>query len=397
MTWRRIPRVVVPFCIAVALSTSFAYAQQGNGVVVDADGVLRTRVVYDASGYMTRQRLAAARATLPPELARASRLRKISLNRLEAIVAERMATGQGLTSEMRYLAGLTGISHVFLYPDTGDVVVAGPAEGFMDEYRRPRGRHPYRAATLQLEDLVVALRAFPPAGQPTKALLVSIDPTQEGLAADAAVPGPTSVVGSLPRDAGRIASGLKENLGLQTVRIEGISPKTHFAQVLVEADYRMKLIGIGLEQPPVRIDSYVQRASPRSVARNALQRWYFTPNYDCVRVSQDETGDGVGGRGRQADQRERICAGQRDAGRQPARSIVPARCSCERSRPSTRELAEHEPVYAQLRNLIDMSIAAAFIQQNDYYGQAGWNMEVFGDEAAFPVETYNAPTKSRRR
>ena len=39
-------------------------------------------------------------------------------------------------------------------------------------------------------------------------------------------------------------------------------PKTHFAQVLVEADYRMKLIGIGLEQPPVRMVSYVDRANP---------------------------------------------------------------------------------------------------------------------------------------
>ena len=52
----------------------------------------------------------------------------------------------------------------------------------------------------------------------------------------------------------------------------------------------MKLIGIGLENPPVRIPSYVSKASPRSVSRNALQRWYFTPNYDCVLVSQDEMG-----------------------------------------------------------------------------------------------------------
>lgn len=51
----------------------------------------------------------------------------------------------------------------------------------------------------------------------------------------------------LRSDAQFIAAGLKENLGLQVVSIDGISPQTHFAQVLVEADYRMKLIGIGLE------------------------------------------------------------------------------------------------------------------------------------------------------
>ena len=55
------------------------------------------------------------------------------------------------------------------------------------------------------------------------------------------------------------------------------------------------------------------------------------------------------------------------------------------------ELAAREPVYAQLRNLIDMSIAAAFIQQQDYYGKASWKMEVLGSEERFPVETYAEP------
>jgi hypothetical protein len=54
-------------------------------------------------------------------------------------------------------------------------------------------------------------------------------------------------------------------------------------------------------------------------------------------------------------------------------------------------LAQHLPVYAQLRNMIDLAVAAAFIQQQDYYGQTGWTMTVFQDESAFPVETYNAP------
>ena len=52
---------------------------------------------------------------------------------------------------------------------------------------------------------------------------------------------------------------------------------------MVEADYRMKLIGIGLEKPPVRLVSYVDRAKPSDVGRNALQRWFFVPDYQCVR------------------------------------------------------------------------------------------------------------------
>src|SRR5690606_2726068 len=55
------------------------------------------------------------------------------------------------------------------------------------------------------------------------------------------------------------------------------------------------------------------------------------------------------------------------------------------------ELADRSPVYAQLRNLIDMSVVAAFIQQQNYYSQADWNMDVFGNESVYPIETYSAP------
>ncbi|MFO0869033.1 MAG: hypothetical protein U0935_08760 [Pirellulales bacterium] len=55
------------------------------------------------------------------------------------------------------------------------------------------------------------------------------------------------------------------------------------------------------------------------------------------------------------------------------------------------ELARKSPVYAQLRNLIDLSIAAAYIQEQDFYGQAGWQLPVFGNEQALAVETRLVP------
>jgi hypothetical protein len=55
------------------------------------------------------------------------------------------------------------------------------------------------------------------------------------------------------------------------------------------------------------------------------------------------------------------------------------------------ELAKKSPVYAQLRNLIDLAVAAAYIQQHDFYGQAGWSLEILGDEDRFAVETHLVP------
>ena len=48
----------------------------------------------------------------------------------------------------------------------------------------------------------------------------------------------------------------------------------------------------------MKISSYVDRASPSNVARNALQRWYFVPDYESLLVSDDGlaiqlVGDGV--------------------------------------------------------------------------------------------------------
>jgi hypothetical protein len=392
MVLRRFSVHVVLFAAAAALTASAAYAQQGNGVVVDAAGVLRTRVVPDPGGYLTRQRLAAARATLPPDIARPSKERKVSLTRLETLVAERVATGQGITDDMRYLAGLTRIRNVFYYPETGDVVIAGPAEGYMANVAgRVVGIHTGRA-TLELQDLVAALRAYPPSGKKTGALVVSIDPTQEGLARMRQFLMNVGGQVTSPNFAAHVQAGLKETLGLQDVRIEGVSPRTHFAQVMLEADYRMKLIGIGLENPPVRIPSYVSKANPRSVARNALQRWYFTPDYDCVLVSQDELAMELQGDGVKLISENQFV--QANGVRAATGAVDRASESFVRTfTQKYAELASKEPVYAQLRNLIDMSIAAAFIQQYDYYGKAGWNMEVFGDENHFPVETYPEPSR----
>jgi hypothetical protein len=242
---------------------------------------------------------------------------------------------------------------------------------------------------LELQDLIVALRSFSPKGDKTPIISCSIDPTQEGLARMQQFL--VSIAGRVrPGDAQRIAGGLRESLGGQNVTIDGISPKTHFAQVLVEADYRMKLIGIGLEKPPVKIVSYVQRANPSDVARNAMQRWYFVPEYDSIRISPDGlamelVGDGV----KLIGENEMVSnSGTRSAsGRVDRASDSFVKSFTHRY----EELAREVPVYGQLRNLIDMAIAAAYVQENDLYGEVNWSMDVFGDESQIPTESYEAP------
>jgi hypothetical protein len=357
-----------------------------SGVAVDAQGVLHRQMINDPTGDLAQQRVEEARLRLVGDLGKSSALRKISLTRLESLIKEH----GGADDVMLHLAGLTRIQYVFCYPETGDIVIAGPAEPWAEA---PSGRMQgieTGRPVIELQDLVVALRAFPP-GESKKAPLIfcSIDPTEEGLSRMQQF---LMEYGrrATPADTQFIVDQLKEKLGTQVITVGGVSPKTHFAQVLVEADYRMKLIGIGLETPPVRLASYVSRVNAAAVSRNAMQRWFFVPEYECVRVSDDSLAMEIVGEGVKLVGEDEVVGrdGSRSAAGKSNRASAQFVATFTKMYP---KLAERAPVYAQLRNCIDLAVAAAFIQNQDYYGAINWNAELFLSEAKFPVETYNAP------
>lgn len=361
-----------------------------SGVAVDADGVLRRVTVADPTGELTRQRAQEALARLDGDATRRSPLRKVSLTRLERAIKQRIAEGRSIDDAMRHLAGLTRLQYVFCYPESGDIVLAGPAEPWG---QAPSGRMmgiETGRPVLQLQDLVVALRAFPPGADRDKPFIYcSIDPTSDGLSRMQQF---LHEFGrrATPNDTQFIVDQLREKLGMQVITVGGVSPKTHFAQVMVEADYRMKLIGIGLETPPVRLTSYVERANPSQIARNALQRWYFVPEYQCVRVSEDALAMELVGEGVKLVGENEVVG--KDGGRKVSGGTN--RASDAFVRAFTKmypKLAERSPVYGQLRNCIDLAVAAAFIQHQDYYGLVSWKADLFQSEESYPVETLNPP------
>jgi hypothetical protein len=368
---------------------SVVIATPGAGVVVDAAGVLRMQAAQDPTGQLMRQRVMNAKAALSSDVLKESPLRKVSLNRLEKAIEAQAADSRQPTDEMKYLAGLTRIQYVFFYPESGDIVLAGPAGGwFSDLSGRVLGMETGRPV-IELQDLVAALRVFAPGQKKAPVVGCSIDPTQEGLAKMQEFL--RNIGGrATPNDTQFIVDGLRTNLGLQQVRLMGVSPDTHFAQVLVEADYRMKLIAIGLEDPQVKMNTFIAKATS-SIAQNALVRWYFVPEYKCVRTAADGfamelVGDGV----KLVDENEVVQAdGTRvvSAGAKNAASLAFTTSFTQKY----QQIAARKPVYSQLRNLIDLAIAAAFIQQQDFFGQAGWQAATLMDESKFPIQTYQAP------
>jgi hypothetical protein len=123
---------------------------------------------------------------------------------------------------------------------------------------------------------------------------------------------------------------------------------------------------------------------------NSLNRWYFTPNYDCVTVSADGlamqfTGDGV----KLVGENELVNA---NGNRAPSGKVdLASQKYVESFTRMYPETAEKVPVFAQLRNLIDLSVAAAYIQDQGFYARSSWDMAFFGSEEAFPIDTYPVP------
>ena len=269
------------------------------GVAIDADGVLELKAFPDPDGRLHAARVDAARRALPGDVAKASPRRYVSLERLEQKIKANLLVGRPIDATMAHLAGLQRIEFVFLLPEDGGVVIAGPAEGWApDAAGRPVGLTTERP-TLQLDDLLVALRMFPPGGRDRPFVGCTIDPTPEGL--QRLVEFQRQVPRTVPQRsralvAHKLAAGSTKALGMANVRVFGVPTDSHFAQVLIEADYRMKLIGIGLQPPPVKMMTFIRAVT--SARNGGLQRWWFTPNYDAVRITEDRLAMQLVGQGR---------------------------------------------------------------------------------------------------
>jgi hypothetical protein len=394
---------VVLFSCLVSVAASRADAQDAAttvqlptfGVAIDAEGVLSLKTFPDPDGRLKAKRIAAAKAALPPDLTKRSTLRKISLRKLEAAIRAREGDGVPPDDVQKHLAGLTRVQFVFSVEadgdEPGDILLAGPAEPWiLDSSGRAVGTGTGRPVLL-LEDLAVALRAFPPGKRDRPFLGCTIDPTADGLA------NLMSFQRTIPRAipqarreeaAASIARGVRDSLGLADIRVFGISPRTHFAQVLVEADYRMKRIAIGIEPPPIKMATFLSALdSPREAT---LQRWWFTPEYDGIRVSDDRLAMELVGQGVKLQAEDiRIAAdgSLAAAGENPGKA---SQLFCSAFTKKYAEIAAASPVYAQLRNMMDLAIVAAFCRRHDLYAVADWRAKLLLDEARLPCETLPA-------
>lgn len=364
------------------------------GVAVNAEGVLEAKSVADPRGELIRKRIAIAKKNLPRDLHMRSKLRKISLRRLEAALSKRIAAGQDPSEAMMFLAGLVRANYVFVDQKSKDIIIAGPAEPWVQNPAdRTVGVHS-NLPTLRLEDLVAAMRAFRNEAQLKKWVAVSIEPTVEGLEKLKAFQ--STIPKQIPQNqraqaAIRIASGLQDSLGNAQIKVYGISRKSHLAHVLIESDYRMKMLGIGLEPKPVKMITFLDALT--GAPRN-MQRWWLVPNYKCVIQAPDESAIQLVGQGVKLstadirfDDKARIV----HTGRKPSKAATKYATSFTKN---YDRISEARPVFAQLRNAIDLLVLSAWISKTKAYERAEWKPDLLFDEDQFGIQVLPDPLET---
>jgi hypothetical protein len=338
-------------------------------------------------GLSEKRRTELAGRALPADLTAFSPLRKISLAGLEQACRQYAEKGQPVPPELRYLAGLQRIEYVFADPDGHDVIIAGPAEGFLVDASGKATGVGTRRSVLRLDDLLVALRSQERGDGRVRC---SIDPTPEGLARLNRFLQQTSGAMTAGQAKAKFAQ-LGKQLGPQVISVSGVPAESHFSWMLVEADIRMKRLSIGVDPAPIKgFQSYLQLVQKNE---ESLQRWWFAPFYQAFVQSADKLAYQFAG------QRVQLLAQQELLGPQGQRTDAPfTSLSSEKfAQQFTRrfeEIAAAVPVFAELQNAFDLLVFAALLKKERLPQQVGWRPSLLLDPQAAPTERDAVPKQT---
>jgi hypothetical protein len=342
-----------------------------GGVSIDASGLLDNAKI-DALGQLAKLR-AAAIGKAPQELAAFTEMRKVSLRGLDEAIAEAAKNKKPLPDEVKYLAGLQQVRYVFVYPEEKDIVIAGPGEGWkVDGNGNVVGVSTGRPV-LQLDDLLTALRSAMQASQ--GGITCSIDPNPEGVAR----------LNKLDPRADLKAQ--EEAMGAQNITVTGVPAGSHFARILVAADFRMKRLGMGFEAAPkgVKLPSYLSMTGAPGTPR-----WWMEPKLSAILKDASGMAWELQDSSVQTLTQEDVFSAQGDR-QHTEKANVPAKRWAEMMTKEFSKLAVAEPVFGEMKNCMDLAVAAAVIVKERLPEKAANSLPSLFTDETVKTEVFYAP------
>jgi hypothetical protein len=357
----------------VVLGSSLTWAGAGvsrfgavGGVAIDANGVVAAPSTQDLK--LLKEQYVKEWKPVPADLNQPVELRKVSLRAIEEAVARsKDGTTYSMPDEIRFLAGIQRIQYIFVYPEHNDIVLAGPGEGWkIDDNANYVGVTTGRPV-LRLEDLLVALRTVDKARQ--GGITVSIDPTAEGRQRYA------ELKQNIRRVTPEVVSAIERAFGLQQITITGVPDDSRFARMLFCGDYHMKRIAMKLDPSPVKgLPSYVDMIKRGGAGSgNMMPRWWMACNYEPLAKSPDGLAWELRGPGVKVMTEDELI-GADGSVKGTGKANPMAQKWADLMTEKYDELSVQQPVFGELRNLMDLCVVAALIAKEDLLAKA--NLEI---------------------
>jgi hypothetical protein len=176
------------------------------------------------------------------------------------------------------------------------------------------------------------------------------------------------------------------------VSIQGIPADSHFARVIIAADYQMKRLAMNFDPSPVKgLPSFLQMMKTGGNApKNLLPRWWLEPNYESLLVSPDELAFEIRGASVKAMTEEDFVAAN-GSRKRSGRASPLARKWADNMTAHYDELAGKNAVFGQLRNCIDLAVVSALIVKDRLAEKAHYSMSVFLHDDQLVTEKFNQP------
>ena len=356
------------------------FGNQVGGIAIDAQGVVKmaSDKLLQSQADLLRKRVKPANNDLRDQ----TEMRMVSLKGLAKVVQAALKNNKGtIPEEVQFLAGLQRIEYIMIYPEQNDIVLAGPGEGWkVDQAGRVVGEHS-NMPVMHLDDLVVALRTVNDA-RTGNGISVSIDPTTAGRKAFEAV------MRKQRQFNPNILPQLEEAIGNQVISLTGVPENSHFARVLVAADYKMKCIGMNLAPSNVNgLPSYPvmlrqKRANPRG---QSMPRWWMACHYDPLAKSEDGLTWQIRGQGVKTMTEDDVIENGQVKGSGTANKF--AQQWADTMTTKFNELAIADPVFGDLRNIMDMSVVAALMEKEGMLKRAGLKTILLPTATAFGISS----------
>jgi hypothetical protein len=186
---------------------------------------------------------------------------------------------------------------------------------------------------------------------------------------------------------------IEDTLGMQTISITGVPADSHFARVIVAADYKMKRLAMNLDKAPVHgMPSYMDMVSagPKGM-NNMLPRWWLAPNYEALLTDGEGTAWEFRSAGVKCVAEEDLLTANGEKQRQ-AKQSGPIKKWADTMTAKYEELSAKDVVFGQLRNCIDLAVVAALISKERLEERAGHSFSLLTDANRLPTEQYHTPT-----